>query len=205
MKSFVPATVFITFISLKRHNHVMWFAIKYNKYYWNHFRKFHTVNSYYRHCHFSYWSIASYFFFSPFVHAVDVFVSRVIILNPVSSLFLSPTGITVDRNGAIYFVDGTMIRKVDRNGIISTVLGSNDLTSARPLTCDTSMHIRQVTCKDYWILAFMWMLPDRAHPGDIVLTPGGGQCALPRCKNSRGTDQRTWSVTGGNCSHSSHR
>uniref|UniRef100_A0A3B5M046 Uncharacterized protein n=1 Tax=Xiphophorus couchianus TaxID=32473 RepID=A0A3B5M046_9TELE len=47
-------------------------------------------------------------------------------------------------NGLIYFVDGTMIRKVDRNGIISTVLGSNDLTSARPLTCDTSMHIRQV-------------------------------------------------------------
>lgn len=39
-----------------------------------------------------------------------------------------------------------MIRKVDLNGIISTVLGSHDLTSARPLTCDTSMHIRQVPC-----------------------------------------------------------
>uniref|UniRef100_A0AAX7SZ72 Teneurin transmembrane protein 3 n=1 Tax=Astatotilapia calliptera TaxID=8154 RepID=A0AAX7SZ72_ASTCA len=57
---------------------------------------------------------------------------------------LGPKGIAVDKNGLIYFVDGTMIRKVDRNGIISTVLGSNDLTSARPLTCDTSMHIRQV-------------------------------------------------------------
>ncbi|XP_056229067.1 teneurin-3 isoform X5 [Seriola aureovittata] len=57
---------------------------------------------------------------------------------------LGPKGIAVDKNGMIYFVDGTMIRKVDRNGIISTVLGSNDLTSARPLTCDTSMHIRQV-------------------------------------------------------------
>ncbi|XP_070769257.1 teneurin-3 isoform X7 [Enoplosus armatus] len=57
---------------------------------------------------------------------------------------LGPKGIAIDRNGLIYFVDGTMIRKVDRNGIISTVLGSNDLTSARPLTCDTSMHIRQV-------------------------------------------------------------
>ncbi|TNM86187.1 hypothetical protein fugu_008458, partial [Takifugu bimaculatus] len=53
-------------------------------------------------------------------------------------------GVAVDRNGLIYFVDGTMIRKVDLNGIISTVLGSHDLTSARPLTCDTSMHIRQV-------------------------------------------------------------
>lgn len=50
----------------------------------------------------------------------------------------------VDKNGLIYFVDGTMIRKVDQNGIISTLLGSNDLTSARPLTCDTSMHISQV-------------------------------------------------------------
>ncbi|CAF93826.1 unnamed protein product, partial [Tetraodon nigroviridis] len=53
-------------------------------------------------------------------------------------------GIAADRNGLIYFVDGTMIRKVDLNGIISTVLGSHDLTSARPLTCDTSMHVRQV-------------------------------------------------------------
>ncbi|KAF7238046.1 Teneurin-3 [Varanus komodoensis] len=53
-------------------------------------------------------------------------------------------GVAIDKNGLIYFVDGTMIRKVDQNGIISTLLGSNDLTSARPLTCDTSMHISQV-------------------------------------------------------------
>ncbi|XP_031415980.1 teneurin-3 isoform X6 [Clupea harengus] len=60
------------------------------------------------------------------------------------ALLLGPKGIVVDKNGYIYFVDGTMIRKIDRNGIISTLLGSNDLTSARPLTCDTSMHIGQV-------------------------------------------------------------
>ncbi|XP_028657968.1 teneurin-3 isoform X8 [Erpetoichthys calabaricus] len=60
------------------------------------------------------------------------------------ALLMGPKGIAVDKNGFIYFVDGTMIRKVDQNGIISTVLGSNDLTSARPLTCDTSMHISQV-------------------------------------------------------------
>ncbi|MFT7815220.1 teneurin-3-like [Arapaima gigas] len=60
------------------------------------------------------------------------------------ALLMGPKGIVVDKNGFIYFVDGTMIRKVDQNGIISTLLGSNDLTSARPLTCDTSMHIRQV-------------------------------------------------------------
>lgn len=56
---------------------------------------------------------------------------------------LLSTGIAVDKSGLIYFVDGTTIRKVDRNGIISTFLGSNDLTSARPLTCD-SMDINQV-------------------------------------------------------------
>lgn len=69
------------------------------------------------------------------------------ILNCALSCVSVPTGIAVDKNGLIYFVDGTMIRKVDRNGIISTVLGSNDLTSARPLTCDTSMHISQVPCR----------------------------------------------------------
>lgn len=56
----------------------------------------------------------------------------------------SSTGITVDKFGLIYFVDGTMIRRIDQNGIISTVLGSNDLTSARPLSCDSVMDISQV-------------------------------------------------------------
>nr|XP_056714069.1 teneurin-4 [Euleptes europaea] len=56
----------------------------------------------------------------------------------------NPRGITVDKFGFIYFVDGTMIRRIDQNGIISTVLGSNDLTSARPLSCDSVMDISQV-------------------------------------------------------------
>ena len=59
--------------------------------------------------------------------------------------YVMSTGIAVDKNGLIYFVDGTTIRKVDQNGILSTFLGSNDLTSARPLTCDNSMDINQVT------------------------------------------------------------
>lgn len=63
---------------------------------------------------------------------------------PPPPLYLMSTGIAVDKNGLIYFVDGTTIRKVDQNGIISTFLGSNDLTSARPLTCDNSMDINQV-------------------------------------------------------------
>ncbi|XP_053161888.1 teneurin-4 isoform X1 [Hemicordylus capensis] len=56
----------------------------------------------------------------------------------------NPRGITVDKFGFIYFVDGTMIRRIDQNGVISTVLGSNDLTSARPLSCDSVMDISQV-------------------------------------------------------------
>ncbi|GCC26925.1 hypothetical protein chiPu_0005345 [Chiloscyllium punctatum] len=54
------------------------------------------------------------------------------------------TSIAVDKFGLIYFVDGTMIRRIDQNGIISSVIGSNDLTSARPLSCDSVMDISQV-------------------------------------------------------------
>lgn len=50
----------------------------------------------------------------------------------------------MDKYGLMYFVDATMIRKVDQNGIISTLLGSNDLTAVRPLSCDSSMDVSQV-------------------------------------------------------------
>uniref|UniRef100_A0A4X2K1S5 Teneurin-1 n=1 Tax=Vombatus ursinus TaxID=29139 RepID=A0A4X2K1S5_VOMUR len=56
----------------------------------------------------------------------------------------SPRGIAVDRNGFIYFVDGTMIRKIDQNAVITTVIGSNGLTSTQPLSCDSGMDITQV-------------------------------------------------------------
>ncbi|KAG2457049.1 TEN4 protein, partial [Polypterus senegalus] len=62
----------------------------------------------------------------------------------VEATLTNPRGITVDKLGFIYFVDGTMIRRIDQNGIISTLLGSNDLTSARPLSCDSVMDISQV-------------------------------------------------------------
>lgn len=61
-----------------------------------------------------------------------------------SSFLLTPIGIAVDKNGLMYFVDATMIRKVDQNGIISTLLGANDLTAVRPLSCDSSMDVSQV-------------------------------------------------------------
>uniref|UniRef100_A0A8C2UTF7 Teneurin-1 n=1 Tax=Chinchilla lanigera TaxID=34839 RepID=A0A8C2UTF7_CHILA len=56
----------------------------------------------------------------------------------------SPRGIAVDRHGFIYFVDGTMIRKIDENAMITTVIGSNGLTSTQPLSCDSGMDITQV-------------------------------------------------------------
>ncbi|XP_069620020.1 teneurin-2 isoform X4 [Ranitomeya imitator] len=62
----------------------------------------------------------------------------------VDAILTNPRGIAVDKNGFIYFVDATMIRKVDPNGIISTLLGSNDLAAGRPLSCDSSMDIAQV-------------------------------------------------------------
>lgn len=77
-------------------------------------------------------------------HVVTSSLSRALLPPPNAPPCRLSTGIAVDKNGLIYFVDGTTIRKVDQNGIISTFLGSNDLTSARPLTCDNSMDINQV-------------------------------------------------------------
>ncbi|XP_030066133.1 teneurin-1 [Microcaecilia unicolor] len=56
----------------------------------------------------------------------------------------NPRGVTVDKHGFIYFVDGTMIRKINEKGIISTLIGMNGLTSTQPLSCDSGMDISQV-------------------------------------------------------------
>ncbi|KAG8448011.1 hypothetical protein GDO86_015204 [Hymenochirus boettgeri] len=56
----------------------------------------------------------------------------------------SPRGITVDGHGFIYFVDGTMIRKIDDRGVISTIIGLNGLTSTQPLSCDSGMDLSRV-------------------------------------------------------------
>lgn len=55
----------------------------------------------------------------------------------------------MDKNGLMYFVDATMIRKVDQNGIISTLIKTNDLTAVRPLSCDSSMDVSQVRRKNW--------------------------------------------------------
>uniref|UniRef100_A0A8C2ELF3 Si:ch211-12m10.1 n=1 Tax=Cyprinus carpio TaxID=7962 RepID=A0A8C2ELF3_CYPCA len=62
----------------------------------------------------------------------------------VEATLMSPRGVALDKNGLMYFVDATMIRKVDENGIISTLIKTNDLTAVRPLSCDSSMDVSQV-------------------------------------------------------------
>uniref|UniRef100_A0A8C1SRB9 Teneurin-2 n=1 Tax=Cyprinus carpio TaxID=7962 RepID=A0A8C1SRB9_CYPCA len=62
----------------------------------------------------------------------------------VEATLMSPRGVALDKNGLMYFVDATMIRKVDQNGIISTLIKTNDLTAVRPLSCDSSMDVSQV-------------------------------------------------------------
>lgn len=67
-------------------------------------------------------------------------------------IYSFPTGITVDRHGFVYFVDGTMIRRIDENAVITTVIGSNGLTSTQPLSCDSGMDITQVRTTGFQML-----------------------------------------------------
>ncbi|XP_046872433.1 teneurin-1-like isoform X2 [Hypomesus transpacificus] len=56
----------------------------------------------------------------------------------------NPRGIAVDKRGLVYFVDGTTIKKINKRGVLSTVIGSNGLMSTQPLSCDSRMDITQV-------------------------------------------------------------
>ncbi|CDQ66149.1 unnamed protein product [Oncorhynchus mykiss] len=90
------------------------------------------------------------------------------------ALLTGPKGIAVDKNGLIYFVDGTTIRRVDQHGIISTLLGSNDLTSARPLTCDISMEINQVAVRVPVMPPSSLFCPQvRSHRANLTAPPCG--------------------------------
>lgn len=61
----------------------------------------------------------------------------------------------MDKHGFIYFVDGTMIRKIDENGVITTIIGSNGLTSTQPLSCDSGMDITQVGTQFPCVVTFL--------------------------------------------------
>ena len=55
------------------------------------------------------------------------------------------TGIAINKDGVIYIADGANIRKIDTDGVISTVIGSQDQPrSWKPISCDESMPSDQV-------------------------------------------------------------
>ncbi|XP_076149042.1 teneurin-1-like isoform X1 [Alosa pseudoharengus] len=56
----------------------------------------------------------------------------------------NPRGIAVDKRGFVYFVDGTSIKKINERGVLTTIIGSNGLMPAQPLSCDARMDIAQV-------------------------------------------------------------
>ncbi|KAG7329082.1 hypothetical protein KOW79_007256 [Hemibagrus wyckioides] len=69
-------------------------------------------------------------------------------MGPRSSIIkvlLSPSaGITVDKRGYVYFVDGTTIQMINERGVLTTFIGSSGLMSTQTLSCDSHMDITQV-------------------------------------------------------------
>ena len=61
------------------------------------------------------------------------------------SIISPPPGIAVSKDGTIYFVDGTVIRQVKKDGSISTFLGTPSVIgSSRVPRCLTTMPIDKV-------------------------------------------------------------
>ncbi|KAH3713533.1 hypothetical protein DPMN_073325, partial [Dreissena polymorpha] len=59
--------------------------------------------------------------------------------------FLHPKGIAISKDGVIYVADGANIRRISADGIITTVIGSQDqLKTWKPMSCDTSMAANEV-------------------------------------------------------------
>lgn len=56
-----------------------------------------------------------------------------------------PKGVAVSADNVLYFVDGTNIRKVDRDGIISTLIGNHQHKSHfTPIPCEGSLKVEEV-------------------------------------------------------------
>lgn len=56
-----------------------------------------------------------------------------------------PKGLAVSPDGILYFADGTNIRKVDRDGIISTIIGSHVHKSHwKPIPCEGTLKMEEV-------------------------------------------------------------
>ena len=49
-----------------------------------------------------------------------------------------PKGFQFDKNGAIYFIDGSLVKMVTQDGFIRTIAGSTSSSSYRPMGCNSS-------------------------------------------------------------------
>ncbi|KAK3535495.1 hypothetical protein QTP70_016915 [Hemibagrus guttatus] len=59
-------------------------------------------------------------------------------------------GITVDKSGYVYFVDGTTIQMINDRAVLTTFICSRGRMSTQPLSCDFRMDITQVSaCYTY--------------------------------------------------------
>ncbi|XP_006815600.1 teneurin-3-like [Saccoglossus kowalevskii] len=58
---------------------------------------------------------------------------------------IGPKGLTISSDGSIYFIDGSVIRMINTDGIISTYMGSHDtIDSPRPFRCQGTMTFDEV-------------------------------------------------------------
>ena len=56
-----------------------------------------------------------------------------------------PKGVAVSADNVLYFADGTNIRMVDRDGIVTTVIGNHMHKSHwKPIPCEGTLNVEEV-------------------------------------------------------------
>jgi hypothetical protein len=59
--------------------------------------------------------------------------------------FVGFTGVAVSADNVLYFADGTNIRMVDRDGIVTTVIGNHMHKSHwKPIPCEGTLNVEEV-------------------------------------------------------------
>lgn len=59
-------------------------------------------------------------------------------------------GVAVSADNVLYFADGTNIRMVDRDGIVTTVIGNHMHKSHwKPIPCEGTLNVEEVKCHHF--------------------------------------------------------
>jgi hypothetical protein len=59
--------------------------------------------------------------------------------------FIGFTGVAVSADNVLYFADGTNIRMVDRDGIVTTIIGNHMHKSHwKPIPCEGTLNVEEV-------------------------------------------------------------